>query len=141
MVSSVGRFFVIIIIVASTTKILGHWIDHADAAPNIERAYGDEPLYSCPFSYFPLPASWTRLTLHHLASLVDPFNRTNKDISEQHGQRDGYDSLRLSYDTNNSEIDMSTIDPNLPFTFFIHGFNHNRKFTFKVNLSSTRLSQ
>lgn len=81
----------------------------------------NESLYECRFTYFPLPASWTRIILQHMVPLV-----TSKELDED-GEQEVVFGQRLSYDSATSEVDLSTIDPNLPFTFFIHGFNQNCK--------------
>lgn len=82
----------------------------------------NESLYECRFTYFPLPPSWTRIILHHLVPLTTP-----KELAED-TEQEVVLTQRLSYDSTSSEIDLSSIDPNLPFTFFIHGFNQNCKY-------------
>lgn len=79
----------------------------------------NEPLHDCMMHLFPLPPSWTKVTLNHL---------TRPETGEQEEFKL---EQKLTYDSSTPDWDFSSIDPRLPFTFFINGFNNDREYITK----------
>lgn len=76
--------------------------------------------YECGFNYLPQEPSTVKLLIYHM-KFPDDSSKSDELVFEQ-----------LDRDNLVEELKLSSVDPNLPYAFLIHGFNNRRYKTTEV---------